>query len=165
MKLRIAGIVKESVVDGPGVRYVIFTQGCFHNCPGCHNPETHDVNGGYEVDVNDIIKDISNSKYIKGVTFSGGEPFLHCTALYTIASEVKKMGLDVVSYTGYTYEEILGSNDEDKMKLLNLIDILIDGKFIISQRDLSLKFRGSRNQRVIDVKKSIETGAPITLFA
>lgn len=165
MNLRIAGIVKESVVDGPGVRYVIFTQGCFHNCPGCHNPETHDVNGGYEVDVNDIIKDISNSKYIKGVTFSGGEPFLHCGALYTIASEVKKMGLDVVSYTGYTYEEILGSNDEDKMKLLNIIDILIDGKFIISQRDLSLKFRGSRNQRVIDVRKSIEAGAPEILFA
>lgn len=165
MNLRIAGIAKESVVDGPGVRYVVFTQGCFHNCPGCHNPETHDVSGGYEVDVKDIIKDISNSKYIKGVTFSGGEPFLHCQALCTIASEVKKMGLDVVSYTGYTYDEIVEFRDEDKMKLLNLVDILIDGKFIISQRDLSLKFRGSRNQRVIDVKKSIETGTPVILFA
>jgi anaerobic ribonucleoside-triphosphate reductase activating protein len=163
MKLRIAGITKESIVDGPGIRYVIFTQGCIHNCPGCHNPETHDLNGGYEVDVDDVLGDISKAKYIKGVTFSGGDPFLQASTLSYMASKVKEAGYDVVSYTGYTFEELLNSNDKDKLKLLESIDVLIDGRFILSQKDLSLKFRGSRNQRVIDVKKSLYSNEIVQL--
>lgn len=161
MKIRIAGIVKESVVDGPGVRYVVFTQGCFHNCPGCHNPETHDINGGKEMDVEDIIKDLKGNKLLDGVTFSGGEPFLHSRQLSYIASEIKSMGLNIVAYTGYKYEELTSSDDKNIKELLNLTDILIDGRFRLDQKDISLKFRGSRNQRVLDVKKSISEDRPV----
>jgi len=164
MKLRIAGIIKESVVDGPGIRYVVFTQGCLHNCHGCHNPETHDLNGGYEMDVDDIIEDIHKSKYINGVTFSGGEPFLQAEALSYIAQAIKCNNLNIVTYTGYTFEELLNSSDKNKKNLLSLSDLLIDGKFKLSERDLSLKFRGSKNQRIIDVKSSLKINSPVVLY-
>lgn len=157
MKLRIAGILKESVVDGPGIRYVIFTQGCLHNCPGCHNPETHDLNGGYEIDTDEIIRDIDNCHLLSGVTFSGGEPFLQAESLVPLAIEIRKRSLSIVSYSGYTFEELTGSEDRSKRELLESLDTLIDGKFDLSLRDISLKFRGSKNQRIIDVKKSLES--------
>lgn len=164
MVLRIAGIIKESVVDGPGIRYVIFTQGCPHNCPGCHNPETHDTHGGYEMDTKDIICDIKSSIFLNGITFSGGEPFLQAERLSIIAESIKSLGLSIVTYTGYTFEELLKDSDYHINKLLNLTDILVDGKFILDEKDISLKFRGSKNQRLIDVKKSLSASTPVILY-
>lgn len=155
MKLRVAGIVKESVVDGPGFRYVIFAQGCEHSCKGCHNPDTHSLAGGYIVNTISIIEDIKQSKYIDGVTFSGGEPFLQADAFIHVAEKLKKRNTNIVCYTGFTYEELLESKDESRIKLLGLTDILIDGPYMEELKDLGLSFRGSKNQRIIDVKSSL----------
>lgn len=155
MELRVAGIVKESVVDGPGFRYVIFAQGCNHSCKGCHNPDTHSLNGGYAADTEDILEDIKQSKYIDGVTFSGGDPFLQPDAFIHIAEKLREVNINIVCYTGYTYEELIESKEESKIKLLGLVDVLIDGPYIEGLRDLGLTFRGSKNQRIIDVKSSI----------
>jgi len=155
MELRVAGIVKESVVDGPGFRYVIFAQGCDHGCKGCHNPDTHSPDGGYVVDTISIIEDIRQSKYIDGVTFSGGEPFLQADAFIHIAEKLKKENINIVCYTGFTYEELLQSMDQSRVKLLRLIDIIIDGPYIEELKDISLTFRGSKNQRIIDVQNSL----------
>lgn len=164
MKMRIAGIIKESVVDGPGIRYVVFSQGCFHECPGCHNQNTHDPMGGYEVNTEDIAEDIKTSHLISGVTLSGGEPFLQAEANSILAGWIKSIGLNVVTYTGYTFEELKKNSDINIEKLLMLTDILIDGKFQLKDRDLSLKFRGSKNQRVIDVKKSLDTNSVVLMY-
>lgn len=155
-KIRLAGIVRESIVDGPGIRFVVFTQGCKHNCKGCHNPETHDLNGGYETDTEKILDEIKKNPLLKGVTFSGGDPFLQAYPLSLLAKEVHRLNLDVVVYTGYTYEQLLaGSNEHpDWEDLLKETDILIDGPFILEKRDLRLQFRGSSNQRIICIKKS-----------
>lgn len=156
MDVRIAGIVKESVVDGPGIRYVIFAQGCKHGCEGCHNPHTHDLNGGYIVDVDEILKDIYSKGYIDGVTLSGGDPFFQIDAFHYIAKELKKRGINILIYSGFTFEELI--SDINKKKLLELTDILIDGPFILKKKTLKLPFRGSDNQRMIDVKRSFSTG-------
>jgi len=155
MKLRVAGIVKESVVDGPGFRYVIFAQGCNHGCKGCHNPDTHSMNGGYVVDTEELIADIKQSKYIDGATFSGGEPFLQPDAFIHIAEKLREENISIVCYTGYTYEELIESKEESLIKLLGLVDTLIDGPYVEALRNLGLTFRGSRNQRIIDVKSSM----------
>lgn len=152
MKVRIAGTLKESVVDGPGIRYVIFAQGCSHKCAECHNPETHDFEGGYEVDADNLIDDIRNTKHIDGVTLSGGDPFYQNEAFSYIAGKLKEKDMNIVAYSGFTYEQILQDN---KMKpMLENIDVLIDGPYIASQRTLSMPFRGSKNQRAIDIRKS-----------
>ena len=163
MKLRIAGIDPESVVDGPGIRLVVFTQGCPHRCPGCHNPQTHDPGGGYERDIDEIQTVIENSKLIRGVTFSGGEPFLQATALAELARWIRAMGFDVVAYTGYLFEDLLirSRQQPDIRELLKHTDILIDGPYQAEERDTRLAFRGSRNQRIIDVPKSLRTGRTI----
>jgi len=163
MKLRIAGIVRESVVDGPGIRYVIFTQGCTHNCPSCHNPETHDLKGGYEVDADKIIEEIICSSHVKGITYSGGEPFLQAEPLVYIAKAVRKYKESIKCYSGFTFEELMEKKDQWQKELLYSVDILVDGRFKIDERDISLKFRGSRNQRIIDVKKSLELGFAVLL--
>ena len=155
MRLRIAGIVKESVVDGPGFRYVVFAQGCSHNCKGCHNPDTHDPEGGYAVDTEDIFADIMQCKNIDGVTFSGGEPFLQAEPFTKLAERLKEAGINVLCYSGYTFEELLASNNESYKSLLKLIDTLIDGPYVEELRDIRLTFRGSRNQRIIDVKSRL----------
>jgi anaerobic ribonucleoside-triphosphate reductase activating protein len=155
MELRVAGIVKESVVDGPGFRYVIFAQGCTHFCKGCHNPDTHALDGGYVVSTESLIEDIKQSRYIDGVTFSGGEPFLQAEAFIHIAEKLKETNVDIVCYTGFTFEELIESKDEGRKKLLGLVDMLIDGPYIEELMDLSLTYRGSKNQRIIDVKGSI----------
>lgn len=159
-KIRIAGIVEESVVDGPGIRYVVFTQGCKHNCPGCHNPETHSFNGGEEKSIEEIISEIKENPLLTGVTFSGGEPFEQAEELAKLAVEIKKLGLDILVYSGYTFEKIMRLSKQRRgwAHLLQLTDILIDGPFIISKRSLDLKFRGSSNQRIIDVQKSLKEG-------
>ncbi|MCV3456454.1 anaerobic ribonucleoside-triphosphate reductase activating protein [Campylobacter sp. CNRCH_2016_0050h] len=157
--LRLAGVIKESIVDGYGLRYVIFTQGCPHHCKGCHNPQTHDFNKGYLQDLASLCDDICKNPLLQGVTFSGGEPFMQAKNLSILAKHIKALGLDLTIYTGFTYEELL---QEQAMKeLLILADVLIDGKFILEQKDLSLKFKGSKNQRIIDVAKSLEQGKVI----
>jgi anaerobic ribonucleoside-triphosphate reductase activating protein len=161
MKIRMAGIVKESIVDGPGIRFVLFVQGCLHNCLGCHNPETHDLSGGCEIDTQDIIRDIMSAPFLNGVTFSGGEPFLQADKLWEVAKAVKEKDYNIAAYTGFLFEELINNSSPSVRKLLELTDILIDGKFKIEEKDLSLKFRGSKNQRVIDVKKSMASGSVV----
>lgn len=163
MELRLAGTLKESVVDGPGIRFVIFAQGCPRFCEGCHNPHTLDPLGGESVALDKLINDISAAKYIKGVTISGGEPFLQAKAFAQLAHAVKGLGKDVVTFTGYTWEEITQQYPrcKDWQALLKVTDFLIDGPFILAERDLFLPFRGSRNQRVIDVHKSLAQGKVI----
>ncbi|EAK0445680.1 anaerobic ribonucleoside-triphosphate reductase activating protein [Campylobacter lari] len=159
MFLRLAGVVKESIVDGYGLRYVIFTQGCPHHCKGCHNPQTHDFNKGYLQDLASSYDEICKNPLLQGVTFSGGEPFIQAKNLSILAKHIKALGLDLTIYTGFTYEELV--QEKSMKELLVLADILIDGKFILEQKDLSLKFKGSKNQRIIDVAKSLEQGKVI----
>ena len=159
--LRISGIESESIVDGEGMRYVIFTQGCPHHCPGCHNPQTHSFDGGKLVSVNEILIDISkNRDYIDGITLSGGEPFCQSEQCSIIAEKAHEMGLTVWCYTGYLFEELYRRHE----RLLNHIDILVDGPFIMEDRSLNLKFRGSKNQRIINVPESLITGKVVLKY-
>lgn len=155
--MRIAGFVEESIVDGPGFRIVIFFQGCAHHCYGCHNPETWDFEGGKKVSFDLIKKIIDDNPYADGITLSGGDPLYQIDASTEIAEYAKSKGLDVILYTGFLFEEVLEmTKANQRLKdLLNNVDTLIDGPFILEQRHLSLKFRGSSNQRIIDVKKSL----------
>lgn len=160
MLIRLAGLVPESYVDGPGIRFTVFVQGCPHHCKGCHNPETHDFNGGRLADVDKIFGKIIRDPLIKGVTFSGGEPFCQPEPLNYLAGMLKEKGYHVMSYSGYTFEELLKMSEENSniKGLLEKLDILVDGRFELSQRSLELKFKGSRNQRLIDVPKSLKEG-------
>ncbi|NLW21825.1 MAG: anaerobic ribonucleoside-triphosphate reductase activating protein [Tissierellia bacterium] len=157
-QIKIAGIVKESIVDGPGIRFVVFTQGCVHNCIGCHNPETHSFSNGYYIDIDEIVEMVKKDPLLDGITLSGGEPFHQGKVCGILAERIKEMGLNVVTYTGYTFEEIMNEIDINQgwRRLLYATDILIDGRFILEEKSLLLKFRGSKNQRIIDVKKSLE---------
>lgn len=161
--LRLAGIVKESIVDGKGIRFVVFVQGCPHHCEGCHNPQTHSFQDGYDMDTDEILEQIKVDKLLSGVTFSGGEPFCQPAGLVELAKEVKKLGLNVVTYSGYTFEQLceMGKDNPSISELLNECDFLIDGKFILEQKNPLLRFRGSDNQRIIDLKASLKEGAPI----
>jgi len=157
--MRLSGLVSESLVDGPGLRYVIFTQGCPHRCPHCQNPETWDESAGEEFSVKQVIRLIKQQKKTKrGVTFSGGEPFLQAGELAEVALAARKLGWDVVTYTGFTYEELIADNNDGVKALLGATDILIDGKYIHKLRDIKLQFRGSSNQRIIDVAKTQKSG-------
>lgn len=153
LTIRIAGIVQDSIVDGQGIRMTIFTQGCPHHCPGCHNAHTHDPNGGREVTVAEIIEQMRSNPLLDGVTFSGGEPFEQIEAVKHIAHEAHRLRLNVWCYTGWTWEQIM--LDPRKRGLLAYIDVLVDGRFDLKQRSLELKWRGSKNQRVIDVSESL----------
>ena len=150
MQIRIAGLVPESFVDGDGIRFAIFMQGCQRNCAGCHNPETHDLNGGRLIDTQEIISAIKKNPLLDGITLTGGEPFLQICAAAELARAAKNLGLSVWCYTGCNFEEL----PIDGAPLLENIDVLVDGAFIESLRDLNLQFRGSSNQRIIDVKKT-----------
>lgn len=157
MRLKIAGIIPESVVDAPGgISYTIFSQGCHHNCLGCHNPSTHSLQGGQEIDCSFILDDLKNYPLSKIVTFSGGEPFIQTEAFIYLAKELKNKGYKIVAYTGYMYEELL--KDNLGRGLLSYIDVLIDGPFKVELKDISLNFKGSSNQRIIDVQKSFKEG-------
>ena len=159
-ELRIAGLVEESIVDGPGIRFVIFTQGCPHGCKGCHNPQTHDFSGGREKKKKKIVSMIDSNPLLKGVTLSGGEPFMQAKKLVKLLNKINNKELNVITYTGFTYEELIAKADEVNgyMELLKASDILIDGKFELDKKQEGLKFRGSSNQRSIDIKKTMETG-------
>jgi len=182
--LRIYGFSNESFVDGPGIRVVVFVQGCDNACPHCHNLDSWDINGGEEYSVREIIKKIKGAvghaqadmrplskakkkalnRQVRGITFSGGEPFLQAKALVKVAQAVKRIGLDITTYTGHTYEELSEGADEGIQALLNITDYLIDGPYIHEKRDIGLKFRGSANQRIIDMDKTRMNGE-LTLYS
>ncbi|MBP1573297.1 MAG: anaerobic ribonucleoside-triphosphate reductase activating protein [Oscillospiraceae bacterium] len=164
MKIRIAGTANDSIVDGPGLRFTVFTQGCPHRCEGCHNPHTHDFNGGNETDTKDIIDKFLQNPLIDGITLSGGEPFCQAKACAELAREAKKHNLDVIAYTGFDFEYLLAKADDNNgyLELLQTVDYLIDGRFDINQRSLELRFKGSRNQRTIDVQSSLVENKAIT---
>ena len=158
--LNISGIVGDSIVDGPGIRTTIFSQGCPHHCPGCHNPETWDFGCGTDMAVEDIVAIVRSNPLCRGVTFSGGEPFAQPEGFTKLARLLKESGYEVASYSGYTFEELLEGSEEQKA-LLAAIDILIDGPFLLAEKSLEIAFRGSRNQRILDVKKSLAAGMAI----
>lgn len=158
LSIKICGIEPESIVDGRGIRYVIFMQGCPHHCPGCHNPKSHSFDGGKPMKLEVLFQEISQNPLLKGVTFSGGEPFCQPEPLAELAKMVHDIGLDVTTFTGYLYEDLLAMQKPEIQALLDQTDILIDGPFVLAQRDLTLIFRGSSNQRMIDMNKTRKSG-------
>lgn len=160
-KIRLAGIAYESLVNGPGMRRVFFSQGCKHNCEGCFNKDTHDFSGGEERDMDLLIEDLKDNPMIKGVTFSGGDPLEQADRFAYLAKKCKKLGLNIWCYTGYTFEYIMENLEKFKgwNELLNNLDVLVDGKFEIDKKKDGLKFRGSTNQRIIDVKESLKNNS------
>lgn len=164
--IRLSGIAYESLVNGPGVRRVFFSQGCKHNCEGCFNPDTHDFSGGEERDMDELINDVLENPFIKGVTFSGGDPFERAEDFAYMAKAFQNNGKNVWSYTGYTFEYILENLDKRKgwRELIENIDVLVDGKFEIDKKQDGLRFRGSSNQRIVDVKKSLEARGEIVIL-
>ena len=164
--VEIAGTVAESVVDGPGIRFVIFTQGCPHRCKGCHNPHTWMPGGGRMVNIDDLFGQVAANPLLKGVTLSGGEPFEQAVPLARLARQVRLMGKDVISYTGYTWEYLLEHPDDHRRfgELLEVTDYLVDGPFVEELKDLKLPFRGSANQRIIDVQMSKGLAVPVTAY-
>ena len=162
MKIKLASsIMRDSIVDGEGLRTVIWTQGCPRHCHGCHNPETIPCSGGKEFDVKEVIEALKDSN--DGITFSGGDPFLQAKACSMIAKELKSKGKSIWCYTGYLYEELLklSLSKPEIMEFLKYIDVLIDGPFIMAKKSMECLFRGSTNQRVIDVPKSLKNSKTI----
>lgn len=164
--LRIAGIEPESIVDGPGIRLTVFVQGCPHHCLGCHNPETHDFDGGTIMPITTILDSIDENPLLSGVTFSGGEPFGQVQPLLELAREVKKRSLHLTIFTGYLFENLLekAKQEPNILELLSLTDLLVDGPFILSKKSLELQFRGSSNQRLIDVQKTLANTGKICFW-
>lgn len=155
-EIRLSGIINESIVDGPGIRMVLFAQGCKHNCNGCHNPETHSFVGGTLYNTDWIIEQVKKNPLLDGLTFSGGEPFEQAEGFSELALKVKQLGLNIMTYTGYTLEHLLENPNQiiGITELINNTDILVDGRFDLTKRNILLKFRGSENQRIIDLKNS-----------
>ena len=159
MEIRLAApLQSDSVVDGFGVRTVIWTQGCSHNCPFCHNPSTHSFTGGALFSVEDIKEELNNLAGQDGITLSGGDPLFQVNAVLEIAKHAKSIGLNIWCYTGFTYEKILemGKTNSNYLELLKYLDVLVDGKFEIDKKDLTLLFRGSSNQRLINMKETLK---------
>ena len=160
--LDLSGIVSDSIVDGPGIRTTIFCQGCPHHCPGCHNPETWAFGCGTDMDEDTILEIVRSNPLCRGVTFSGGEPFAQAEGFCKLAKMLKAAKYEVASYTGYTFEELL-KGTEAQRELLKSIDVLIDGPFLMKEKTLEVPFRGSRNQRILDVPKSLAENAPVEI--
>ena len=158
--LNLAGIQTDSIVDGPGIRTTFFCQGCPHHCEGCHNPETWPFSGGTPMETEQLVQLVCENPLCRGVTFSGGEPFAQAAGFAKLAKLLKDKGYEVASYSGYTFEELL-EGSEDQKALLAAIDILIDGPFLMAEKSLEIAFRGSRNQRILDVKKSLAEGRAV----
>lgn len=160
MQIRVAGVVNDSIVDGPGFRLTVFTQGCPHQCPGCHNPETHAFDGGKDRDTQEIVKMMKENPLLDGITLSGGDPFCQSAPCAELAKAAKALGLNVWAYSGWTYEQLLkkAESEPDVRSLLESVDVLVDGPFILAERTLEMRFRGSRNQRLIDVPASLAAG-------
>ncbi|ERL04948.1 anaerobic ribonucleoside-triphosphate reductase activating protein [Mitsuokella sp. oral taxon 131] len=162
--LQVAGVVDESVVDGDGVRFTIFVQGCPRHCPGCQNEETQPLTGGRAETVDSLFAQIRKNPLLTGVTFSGGEPFLQAAPLAVLAKKLHAAGLDVWCYTGFTFEELRAKGDAATDALLASVDVLVDGDYREAERDLTLHFRGSRNQRVIAMKETRNCGHVVLLY-
>jgi anaerobic ribonucleoside-triphosphate reductase activating protein len=158
--LEIAGISGDSIVDGPGIRTAVFCQGCPHHCPGCHNPETWAFGQGTPMDEETILEIVKSNPLCRGVTFSGGEPFSQAAGFAKLGRLLKAAGYEVASYSGFTFEELLHGT-QDQRDLLETLDVLIDGPFVQAERSLELNFRGSRNQRVLNVPESLTAGQPV----
>ena len=158
--LDLSGIVSDSIVDGPGIRVTVFCQGCPHHCPGCHNPETWEFGCGTTMEEETILEIVRSNPLCRGVTFSGGEPFAQAEGYTKLAKLLKAHRYEVASYSGYTFEQLLRGTPAQKELLAN-IDVLIDGPFLMEERSLELSFRGSRNQRILDVPKSLAAGQAV----
>ncbi len=157
--IKISGIITESIVDGPGIRYVVFFQGCHHNCPGCQNIHSHNCDGGYFKNIDEIIDEINYNKLITGVTISGGEPFLQPDKLFILLTKIKCIfKFSIIVYTGYIFEDLLKINSYYIKKSLNIIDFIIDGRFEVDKKTFLFPFIGSWNQRIINVKNTFKSG-------
>ncbi len=162
-EIDIAGFADDSITDGPGLRFTLFTQGCPHHCEGCHNPETHCFGSGTPYTPEALFERIRRNPLVRGVTFSGGEPFAQSAGLTVLAKMLKEAGYEVAVYSGYTFEELLTLPDPAVKTLLENADVLIDGPFLLGERSLDLHFRGSANQRVLNVHASLQSGAPVPM--
>lgn len=160
--LELSGIVSDSIVDGPGIRTCVFSQGCPHHCEGCHNPETWEFGCGTKISEEAVLEIVLSNPLCRGVTFSGGEPFAQAEGFAELARLLKARGYEVASYTGFTFEQLLKGTPAQK-ELLAQIDVLIDGPFVLSEKSLELVFRGSRNQRILDVPKSLAAGEAVAV--
>ncbi len=160
-KIYIAGIENDSITDGPGLRITIFTQGCDKRCKGCHNPASIPMHGGEEKSADDLIEKISSNPLLTGVTISGGEPLLQAKALIPVVRWARENDLDLAVYTGDVMEDILARDKEDELEFLSYANTLIDGPYIKAERSLSLPFRGSTNQRILNVPESLHLGVPV----
>lgn len=160
--LDLSGIVSDSIVDGPGIRVTVFCQGCPHHCPGCHNPETWEFGCGTPMAEERILEIVRSNPLCRGVTFSGGEPFAQAEGYAKLAELLKEAGYEVASYSGYTFEQLLSGTPAQK-KLLGSLDVLIDGPFLQAEKSLELVFRGSRNQRILNVPESLAAGKAVSM--
>lgn len=159
LQIRLAGdMTTDSIVDGEGIRSVVWCQGCVHNCPGCHNPETHDFNSGYLKNVDELCQEIKNLEFQDGITLSGGDPLCQVDACLQIAKFCQSIGLNVWCYTGYKIEDLLkrSQKEHNLYELLENIDVLVDSPFILELKSYDVPFRGSKNQRLIDTKKTLK---------
>ena len=156
--MRIANTMSDSIVDGPGLRFTVFTQGCPHCCPGCHNPDTHDPAGGREAAVEELAEKLLSNPLTDGLTLSGGEPFCQAAECARLAAIAREKGLNVWVYTGYTYERLIAGEVPGAMELLAQADVLVDGPFVEARKSYAALFRGSTNQRLIDVPRSLAAG-------
>ncbi len=159
--MRIASYVHDSIVDGPGLRLTVFVQGCPHRCPGCHNPQTHDFAGGKALSVAELVRQMDENTLLDGLTLSGGEPFAQAEDCAALARAARERGLNVWCYSGWTLEELLRDQRPGVRELLELTDVLVDGPFLLEERSLTLKWRGSANQRVLDLPKSLAAGEAV----
>ena len=159
--IRIAGIAGDSIVDGPGLRLTVFFQGCLRGCAGCHNKDSWPLQGGQKKTSEALLFEIKKNPLLTGVTFSGGEPLLRAGALLTLAEGIRALGLDLAIYTGWTIEEIIADGDRDALALIGLASVLVDGPFLLGQKSLLLPFRGSKNQRILDAKRSLSEGRAV----
>lgn len=159
--LNLAGIAGDSIVDGPGIRTTFFAQGCPHHCPGCHNPETWPFEGGTPMAEEDLVAIVRQNPLCRGVTFSGGEPFAQAAGFARLARLLRQEGYEVAAYTGYTLEALLEKGTPEQRDLLQELNVLIDGPFLLAERSLELNFRGSRNQRVLNVPESLRQGKAV----
>ena len=159
--MRICGLIQDSIVDGPGLRFVCFVQGCPHRCPGCHNPASHDPDGGQELPVEEVARQLLSNPLTDGLTLSGGEPFAQPEPCLQLAQLAHAHRLTVWTYTGYTLDHLLAQGTPAQLALLRETDVLVDGPFLQSQRTLSLPFRGSANQRLIQIPASLQSGVAV----
>lgn len=159
--MRIYGLQQDSIVDGPGFRFACFVQGCPHGCPGCHNPDSHDPAGGMEMAVEQVAEELLKNPLTDGLTLSGGEPFAQAEDCLALAKLAHSHGLNVWCYSGWTFSYLRDKGNAAQKALLAELDVLVDGPFLLAERSLSLPWRGSRNQRVIDVQASLAAGSEV----